>query len=263
MQPTLSSVCRAAAQFNFCSSECAGRVSVTVGSPQRRIAERFRSASSGASRAARRQTTYMKEHFVLAFAVASLSLTQACSQAPAPSSNAVVLWGEPVEGVSVRLRADKTSWANNERATFKLDVRNQGKHEFYTVQSQESGRLEVDGVWYDWTGGFDLKSSWLPPGREYHDIPVSLGINWKATQAWRDKTQAPPPQIPLKLLAGKHTIRFAPQIRDNTVKPKPQNNYVLSNPVEIETWSNLKNLAEPDGARAETNPGRENRGDSP
>ena len=34
---------------------------------------------------------------------------------------------------------------------------------------------------------------------------------------------------------GKHTIRFAPEIRDITVKPKPQNNYVPSNPVEIET----------------------------
>jgi hypothetical protein len=27
---------------NFCYSECAGRVLVTIGSPQRRIAERFR-----------------------------------------------------------------------------------------------------------------------------------------------------------------------------------------------------------------------------
>ena len=38
----------------------------------------------------------------------------------------------------------------------------------------------------------------------------------------------------MKLLPGKHTIRFAPEIRDLTLKPKPQNNYVPSNPVEIE-----------------------------
>ena len=94
----------------------------------------------------------------------------------------------------------------------------------------------MDGVWYGWTRGFDfdLKGSGLPPGREYHDIPVSLGSKWEAAPEWRDKTQAPPPQIPLKLLPGKHTIRFAPEIRDLTVKPKPQNNYVPSNPVEIE-----------------------------
>ena len=39
-----SSSCRAAAQSNFCSSECAGRVSVAIRSPRRRIAERLRSA---------------------------------------------------------------------------------------------------------------------------------------------------------------------------------------------------------------------------
>ena len=98
-----------------------------------------------------------------------------------------VAWGEPVEGVSVRLRADKTSWMTNETPTFKLDVRNQGKREFSTFQSQKMGRLEVDGVWYEWTGEIDLKSSWLPPGREYHHIRVSLGSDWKATPEWRDK----------------------------------------------------------------------------
>src|SRR6266404_5825835 len=143
-------------------------------------------------------------------------------------------WGEPVEGVSVRMRADKTRWTSSETPTFELDVRNQGQREFYTFQAQESGRVEVDGIWYGWAGGFDLKGSSLPPGHEYHDIPVSLGGNWKATQEWHDKTQAPPRQIPLKLLPGKHTIRFAPEIRDITVKPKPQNNHVPSNPVEIE-----------------------------
>ncbi len=39
---------------------------------------------------------------------------------------------------------------------------------------------------------------------------------------------------PSFLVRGKHTIRFAPEIRDITVKPKPENNYVPSNPVEIE-----------------------------
>src|SRR2546427_8348483 len=66
-------------------------------------------------------------------------------------------WGEPVEGVSVRMRADKTRWATNETPAFKLEVRNQGQREFGTTQSQKTGRLEVDGVWYDWTDDLDLK----------------------------------------------------------------------------------------------------------
>jgi hypothetical protein len=148
----------------------------------------------------------------------------------------------------VRLRADKARWASNEIATFRVDVGNQGQREFYTFQSQKAGRLQVDGVWYQWTGGFNLKGSALPPGREYRDIPVSLAADWKATQEWRDKTKAPPPQIPLQVPPGKHTIRFAPEIRDITMRPKPQNNYVPSNPVEIEIEGNLKKTAESEGA---------------
>src|ERR1044071_7037253 len=143
-------------------------------------------------------------------------------------------WGDPVEGVSVRLRAEKKQWATNETPTFKLDVRNQSHREFYTFQSQEPGRLEVDGVWYEWTGAIDLKASAIPPGREYKDIKVTLGLDWKATQEWRDKTQPRPPQISVKLLPGKHTIRFAPEIREIGVEPKPRNTYVPSNAVEIE-----------------------------
>ena len=150
----------------------------------------------------------------------------------------------------MRMRADKTRWATNETPTFKLDVCNQGQREFGTTQSQKTGRLEVDGVWYDWTGDLDLKGSWFPPGREYHDIQVSLGSDWKATQEWRDKTQPPPSQIPLKLLPSKHMIRFAAKIQDITVAPKPQHYYVPSNPVEIETWSNHKKLAEQVGVES-------------
>jgi hypothetical protein len=186
----------------------------------------------------------MKTHLVLAFIVASHLLTQGFSQVAAPTSDGAVPWGQPVEGVSVRLRTDKARWPSNEILRFRLDVRNEGQREFHTVRSQEPGRLQVDGIWYDWIGAFDLKVSPLPPKREYRDIAVSLGGNWKAKQEWRDKTKAPPPLIPLQLPPGKHTVRFAPEIRDITVKPKPRNNYVPSNPVEIEIWSNLKSPAE-------------------
>jgi hypothetical protein len=196
----------------------------------------------------------MKTSLVLAFIVVGLSLTQAFAQAAALSSNGVDPGSQPVEGISVRLRADKARWASNEIATFRMDVRNQGQRDFLTFQSQEPGRLQVDGVWYHWTGAFNLKGSALPPKREYRGIPVSAGANWKATQEWRDKTKAPPPLIPLRLPSGKHTIRFAPEIRDLTVKPKPQNNYVPSNPVEIEIEGTHEQPAEPDGAANRSQP---------
>ena len=160
--------------------------------------------------------------------------TNAEIRRPPASAADGAAWGDPVEGVSVRIRAERKRWATNETPTFKLDVRNQGHREFFTTHSQEPGRLEVDGVWYEWTGGFDLKSSSFPPGREYKDIKVTLGLDWKAPQQWRDKTQPAPSQIPLKLLPGKHTFRFAPEIREIGVEFKPRNKYVPSNPVEIE-----------------------------
>lgn len=173
----------------------------------------------------------------LALGMASLRGFAADFQSPALSSNTVVALGKPAEGVSVRLRADKANWATNGTPTFRLDVRNQGQREFYTFLSQEAGRLQVDGTWYEWTGAIDLKGSPLPPQREYRDIAVSLGGNWTAKQEWRDKTKPPPPLIPLRLPPGKHTIRFATEIRDITVKPKPRNLSVPSNPVEIEISS--------------------------
>src|SRR5262249_49934072 len=129
-------------------------------------------------------------------------------------------WGAPVDGVSARVREDKIVWKRNETPSFRLDLRNQGHRDLITFQAQECGKLEVDAVWYEWTGPYDLKSSGFPPGREYEDIPITLTGGWKATQAWTDKTQSSPPPIPLNLRPGKHTIRFAPEVRDTAVKPK-------------------------------------------
>jgi hypothetical protein len=156
-------------------------------------------------------------------------------EATKAAASAVVeaTWDKPFAGLSVRLRADKTGWTTTETPILKLDLRNQGQRKFFVVQSQGGGRLQVDNVWYDWTGGMDMKTAPLPPGREYLDVPVLLGSDWTVMQIGRDKTQAPPPRIPLKLLPGRHTIRFTPEIREITEERKPQNVYVPSNPVEI------------------------------
>jgi hypothetical protein len=201
-----------------------------------------------------RQITSMKAQLLFALTLANVLAAQAQSAGPAPSSNAVVTWGESVEGVSVRLHPGKTTWASHEVPTFRFDASNKGQREFYTFQSQESGRLEVDGIWYNWTGAFRLKGSAFPPGREYRDIPVSLARHWYAKQEWNDKSQAPPPQVPLRLTLGKHTVRYAPEIRGITVKPKPRNTSVPSNPVEIEIREDVRNSAEPAGASNRSQP---------
>ena len=75
-------------------------------------------------------------------------------------------WGDAIEGVAVRLQADRARWGTNEHPALTFDVRNQGERDFTVSQLQEQGRLEVDGVWHDWfgsAGGYAWLPSPLPP----------------------------------------------------------------------------------------------------
>jgi beta-lactamase regulating signal transducer with metallopeptidase domain len=138
-------------------------------------------------------------------------------------------WGEAVEGVSVRLRADRTTWSIHETPNFTLDFRNQGPHSFRFLQSPVAGTFEVDGIEHGrasgWGGG---ASSPFIPGQKFEGLRVSLDEGWQA-----------------KLKPGKHTIRYAtPNVielgapLEKTVRTKDTPNYVAvtckSNPVEIE-----------------------------
>ncbi|KPL00195.1 MAG: hypothetical protein AMK75_05810, partial [Planctomycetes bacterium SM23_65] len=55
-------------------------------------------------------------------------------------------WGEAVEGVQVRLRADKMQWKADERPTLKVALRNDGTGKFSGLISGQ--QMEVDGRWY-------------------------------------------------------------------------------------------------------------------
>jgi len=134
-------------------------------------------------------------------------------------------WGEAVEGVQVRLRADKTVWKADETPTLKLRARNQGNRELVWMDPGAVPQLEFGGVWYSQV--FVVRGrvrAWpLEPGSESHEIAISLGRQWRTQQA--------PFFLPLK--PGKHTIRVAfraaPAEGD---QGKPVR--ALSNPVEIE-----------------------------
>jgi hypothetical protein len=116
-------------------------------------------------------------------------------------------WGDAIQGVQARLRPDKFSWIEGDVPTFRADIRNQGGGEYNVAQSQQLCELEVDGARYIYIGSVRVRSSWLPPGRVYEDIPIELnGQYWFAasTSAQDSKSTATTSGalIPLKLSPG-------------------------------------------------------------
>src|ERR1035441_10223081 len=160
---------------------------------------------------------------------------------------AATAWGEPVEGVSLRLQAARARWSAGETPAFTLELQNQGQRDLVFYQLQELGRLEVDGAWYTWSrGGFlSFHDSPFPPGRRYEGFPVTLTPDWRPKQEPSTNTIRPP-RLPLRLLPGQHTIRFSITCRDSdavrakTVRKKTDpipEVVITSNPVQIEITS--------------------------
>jgi hypothetical protein len=65
-------------------------------------------------------------------------------------------------------------------------------------QSQELCELQVDDVWYRWSGAIEAKSSSLSPGRTYEDIRISFDPAWHAKGDHHAIQMSP----------GKHTVTF-------------------------------------------------------
>jgi hypothetical protein len=125
--------------------------------------------------------------------------TPATRPATQPATREALSWGEANEGVQSALRGEKARFAKGERAGFLVSVRNIGKRDLFVVRSQETCQIEVDGKWYQFFGDVDVKSSPLPPGREYHDIPVWLDADWAPLGD----------PVKFKLTPGKHKLRVA------------------------------------------------------
>jgi RNA polymerase sigma factor (sigma-70 family) len=131
-------------------------------------------------------------------------------------------WGQAVEGVQCRLRADKTVWQAGQTPSLKAEVRNQGKRQFFLAQAQQLCELEIDGQTHRWMGEIDVKSSAFGPGRHYEGIVVSLVKEWQGAKNRR----------PIQLAPGAHKVRvvFLPV----EAAPQGQELRVVSNPVQIE-----------------------------
>jgi hypothetical protein len=153
-------------------------------------------------------------------------------------------WGEPVDGVSVQLRATRTAWGTNEAPTFTARVRNDGERRKGTVSiGQRYSKLEVDGVeyWYDPTYIPGLGSvAWtrkngythppepevvpLLPGTASKPIAVTLDGHWQTTTYKR-----------LQILPDRHAVRYAMGWPHGDLGLHDVRNVgIFSNPAEIE-----------------------------
>ncbi|KPJ72209.1 MAG: hypothetical protein AMS14_08225, partial [Planctomycetes bacterium DG_20] len=151
-------------------------------------------------------------------------------QPPPTTRGAEVEWGEAVEGVQVRLRAEKREWQADTVPVVYADVRNQGTRDLQVMLDQRFVfQLELDGEWYLWLGGHIhelgvfVAMSPFPPQRQYADIPITLVEKWRTRQG----------NQPLTLRPGRHTVRVAFTAQP-TESDKGQPVRAVSNAVEIE-----------------------------
>jgi beta-lactamase regulating signal transducer with metallopeptidase domain len=178
-------------------------------------------------------------------------------------------WGKSIEGMSVRLRAQRTRWSIGESPRFTLDFRNQGGRSFRVFQSPVTGTFLADGnsfVWSrGWVGGV---SSPLPPGRTYEGIQAAFGEGWMPMispgQTYEGLPAASDKNWPEKhlrggrLTPGKYTIRYVAtlyvatledantrekKIRVSGGPDSPMVVTCVSNPVEIEIVASKAPLA--------------------
>jgi len=152
-------------------------------------------------------------------------------------------WGEPVEGVQVRLLADKKIWQPGEIPTFKADICNKGLILLQLPVSQERCQVEVNGRWFRLIPSMVTKVIDFSSGQEQKDIAILLTERWMTMvgKELSDNSRSsiilgPKMRSSLQLPPGRCTIRVAFVIypaKANAGPPLPPIRAV-SNPVEIE-----------------------------
>jgi hypothetical protein len=130
-------------------------------------------------------------------------------------------WSEAVEGLQCRLAADKAVWKAGAAPAFRLEVRNQGKRDLEIHMAQAACKVEVDGVWYNWSGPVSIISGTWPAGRQYDDFDIRVTLE----DRWATGAKV----TPLNLKPGKHKVRVAYVTFD-----RKQPVRVVSNAVEIQ-----------------------------
>jgi hypothetical protein len=143
-------------------------------------------------------------------------------------------WGEPVEGVQLRLLIPAASAHTVSRGlpTLKMQIRNGGKSPVSFSQDMLSygSGIEIDGVWYGSGpfGGNGAHGPPLLPGEASTMIP----LEWQLLTTDGEKL------IPLKelnLAAGRHTLRARTFISEGITDSRGRTLRLGSNSVSFET----------------------------
>ena len=128
-------------------------------------------------------------------------------------------WGEVVEGVQVRLRADKEVWNAGEIPTFKAEIHSEGKAAVLgTAMRRSPCDLEVDGQWYRWI--FPSMASIYRPLDEFRRGRIVLDGSWRIVNRGEQLVVTP----------GTHKVRVAFSVRVEDGRKRIR---VVSNVVEI------------------------------
>jgi len=150
------------------------------------------------------------------------------SQEPPSTSESESGWGEPVKGISVRLHADKSRWRNNETPTLTFDVRNRGDRTYIFFATDQTGRFEVNGSWFQYLGEVIASGGGIRPGEDRFGTAIRI-----SEDGWRGEDRV------LVLHPGTQKIRFAPAFLE---MDSSGSFTVPSNPVEIEVIPGLFEL---------------------
>ncbi len=136
-----------------------------------------------------------------------------------------VKWGEPVEGVQVRLRPlrDQAVWPHDKPPKLSADVYYLEGSKARVARRQERGRIIFDGQWYEqrWDQVRLFRGGDRGGGTPYDHTVFSLKGDWHAEKGGGL----------LRLTPGKHTLCVA---FEAIVKGSQRAFTVVSNPVEIE-----------------------------
>jgi hypothetical protein len=147
-------------------------------------------------------------------------------------------WGEAVEGIQVRLRAEKRVWQAGETPVFKADMVNRGNRKILVSRDYHNNwGVEIDGQLF--RSAFRTTSLPVPfgPGDLLKDVEIRLESSWQGKPVWIASRRGEPPlgdaAQPLHLNEGKHKVRARHlMVYDEAGEKKAIR--PVSNPVEIE-----------------------------